>query len=181
MRRTTRIRAAMLTIAGLLPTILIGGTGVSGATPAPPTWTDMSCSSANPLLWAPPFTWGIRAGTGESLPPGGNALEPALLLSGYTDLPTPPPGLIPFIGPNWYGNRVLVDWRNLSTGASGRSVSEETAWRQNADVPINRTFTGTGTIAFTVTLHTGAGWWFVNPQNAVCQGQISVVPGGGWG
>lgn len=181
MRRTTRIRAAVLIAAGVFSTLLSGGAGVAGAAPAAPTWTDMSCSSANPLLWAPPFTWGIRAGSGESVPPGGSALEPSLLLSGGNDLPAPPPGLFPFIGPNWYGNRVVVDWHNLSTGAAGTSVSDETAWTQKADVPINRAFTGVGTVAFTVTLQTGAGWWFVNPQNAVCRGQISVVPGGGWG
>lgn len=108
---------------------------------------------------------------------GGSVLEPAILLSGGNELPTPPGGLIPSIGINWYGTRVSVDWHNTTTGATGHSVSDEAAWQQNPGIPINRTWTGTGTVSFTVTVQTGAGWWFVNSQNAVCQGTISVVPG----
>lgn len=175
--RIHRILTAALASIGLTSVMLVAGTGSATAQPAPPTSTDMTCTSTNPLFWAPSFTWQVRAGSGESLPEGGAGLEPALLLSGFNDLPVPPGGLIPSIGINWYGNRVLVDWHNHTTGASGHSVSDEVFLRQNPDIPINRTFTGTGTVSFTVTLQTGAGFWFINPQNATCQGQISVVPG----
>lgn len=175
--RIHRILTAALASIGLTSVMLVAGTGAASAQPAPPTSTDMTCTSANPLFWAPPFTWQVRAGSGESLPEGGSGLEPSLLLSGFNDLPVPPGGLIPSIGVNWYGNRVLVDWHNLTTGATGSSVSDEVFLRQNPSIPINRTFTGVGTVSFTVTLQTGAGFWFVNPQNAICQGEISVVPG----
>ncbi|ANS30981.1 hypothetical protein ACVH9Z_36030 [Rhodococcus opacus] len=172
-----RVCAAALTAVGLGTAVATGGGAVASAQPAPPTSTTMTCSSANPLVWAPPFTWTINAASGESLRPGGSALEPAILLSGGNELPTPPGGLIPSIGVNWYGTRVSVDWHNTTTGATGHSVSDEAAWQQKPGIPINRTWTGTGTVAFTVTVQTGAGWWFVNSQNAVCQGTISVVPG----
>jgi hypothetical protein len=151
--------------------MLVGGSGVASAAP---TSTTMTCSSANPLFWAPPFTWTVHASSGESRPEGGE-LEPAILLSGDNELPTPPGGLLPSIGINWYGTQVLVDWHNRNTGESGRSVSDQAAWNQKPGIPINRTWTGTGTVDFTVTLQTGAGWWFINPQNAVCQGTIDVV------
>lgn len=172
-----RACAAALAAVGLGAVSATGGGAVANAQPAPPTSTTMTCSSANPLFWAPPFTWTIHASSGESLRPGGAALEPAILLSGGNELPTPPGGLIPSIGINWYGTQVLVDWRNTTTGASGRSVSDQAALQQRPGIPINRTWTGTGTVDFTVTVQTGAGWWFVNPQNAVCRGTISVVPG----
>ncbi|WP_009475720.1 hypothetical protein [Rhodococcus sp. JVH1] len=172
-----RVCAAALTAVGLGTAVATGGGAVASAQPAPPTSTTMTCSSANPLVWAPPFTWTINAASGESLRPGGSALEPAILLSGGNELPTPPGGLIPSIGVNWYGTRASVDWHNTTTGATGHSVSDEAAWQQKPGIPINRTWTGTGTVAFTVTVQTGAGWWFVNSQNAVCQGTISVVPG----
>ncbi|MFC4603919.1 hypothetical protein [Rhodococcus kronopolitis] len=136
----------------------------------------MTCTSANPLFWAPPFTWTINAASGASLRPGAADLEPALLLSGGNELPVPPGGLLPSFGLNWYGTRVLVDWKNTTTGASGRSVSDEAAWHQMPGIPINRTWTGTGTVSFTVTTQTGAGFWFVNPQNAVCRGEVTIVP-----
>ncbi|MGW6693849.1 hypothetical protein ACWF62_08740 [Rhodococcus sp. NPDC054953] len=176
-RLVRRAAAAAAVTAGLATATVVGGVGVAAADPAP-TSTTMTCSSANPLFWAPPFTWTVHAASGESRPPGGE-LEPAILLSGGNELPTPPGGLIPSIGPNWYGTRVLVDWRNTTTGASGRSVSDEAAWQQKPGIPINRTWTGVGTVDFTVTVQTGAGWWFVNPQNAVCTGTIAVVPGRG--
>ncbi|CAM2888193.1 Secreted protein [Prescottella defluvii] len=169
--------AAALVTAGLGTAVVVGGGPVASAQPAPPTSTTMTCGSANPLFWAPAFTWTVHAASGESLRPGAAALEPSILLSGGNELPAPPAGLLPSLGPNWYGTRVSVDWHNLTTGASGRSVSEETAWQQKPGIPINRTWTGTGTVSFTVTVETGAGWRFVNPQNAVCQGTISVVPG----
>lgn len=172
-----RAGAVAATVAGLSTAVVAGGAGVASAEPAPPISTTMTCSSANPLFWAPSFTWTVNAASGESLRPGGSALEPAILLSGGNELPAPPGGLLPSIGPNWYGTRVSVDWHNLTTGASGHSVSDEAAWQQKPGIPINRTWTGTGTVSFTVTVQTGAGWWFVNPQNAVCQGTISVVPG----
>ena len=148
--------------------------GAASAAPAPST--DISCGSANPLPWAPPFTWRIHADSGESVPPGGSTLQPSLLLSGGNELPRPQ-GFS--FGPNWYGTQVLVDWRNETTGASGRSVSDQEAWAQAPGIPVNRTFTGVGTVSFTVTVQTGAGWWFVNTQNAICKGEISVVPGRG--
>ncbi|MDH6283172.1 hypothetical protein [Prescottella agglutinans] len=172
-----RAGAAAIAVVGLGTAVVTGGGAVASAQPAPPTSTTMTCSSANPLFWAPSFTWTVTAASGESLRPGGSALEPAILLSGGNELPAPPGGLLPSIGPNWYGTRVSVDWHNTTTGASGRSVSDEAAWQQRPGIPINRTWTGTGTVDFTVTAQTGAAWWFVNPQNAVCRGTISVVPG----
>ena len=169
-RTVRRTGASIVAAAGVAAATIVGG-GVAGAA----TSTTMTCGSANPLPWAPAFTWTVTAGSGESLPPNGDALVPSLLLSGGNDLPAPPPGLIPSIGPNWYGSRVVVDWNNTTTGQSGRSTSDEAAWQQKPGIPINRTWTGTGTVAFTVTVQTGAGWWFVNPQNAVCKGTISVV------
>ncbi|WP_245816464.1 hypothetical protein [Rhodococcus maanshanensis] len=71
---------------------------------------------------------------------------------------------------------MLVDWHNTTTGATGRSVSDETAFQQYPGIPINRTWTGTGAVDFTVTVETGAGLRFINPQKAVCKGTISVVP-----
>ncbi|GAA4479161.1 hypothetical protein GCM10023094_23880 [Rhodococcus olei] len=170
-----RAGAAVLAAAGVGTAVMAGGGAVANADPAPPTSTTMTCSSANPLFWAPSFTWNVRADSGESLRPGGTELEPSILLSGGNELPTPPGGLIPSIGPNWYGTRVLVDWHNATTGQSGRSTSDEAAWQQKPGIPVNRTWAGTGTVSFTVTVQTGAGWWFVNPQNAVCTGTISVV------
>ncbi|WP_241665705.1 hypothetical protein [Prescottella subtropica] len=167
---------AVLAVAGAAATVL-AGSGVAHADPAPPTSTTMTCSSLNPLLWAPSFTWAVTAASGESLPPGGDALQPSVLLSGGNELPVPPGGLIPSIGPNWYGTRVLVDWHNRTTGESGRSVSDEAAWNQAPGIPINRTWAGTGTVDVTVTVQTGAGWWWINPQNAVCHGTLTVVPG----
>lgn len=172
-----RVCAAGLAAVGMGTAVAAGGGAVASAQPAPPTSTTMTCSSANPLFWAPSFTWNIRAASGESLRPGASALEPAILLSGGNELPAPPPGLLPSFGVNWYGTRVLVDWHNTTTGASGRSVSDEAAWQQKPGIPINRTWTGTGAVSFTVTVETGGGWRFVNPQKAVCQGTISVVPG----
>ncbi|TCN48187.1 hypothetical protein EV641_118111 [Rhodococcus sp. SMB37] len=171
-RTMRRTGASALAAIGMGAAMVAAGGGVATAAP---TSTDMTCTSANPLPWAPSFTWNIRAGSGESIPPGGDVLEPALLLSGGNDLPYPPGGLIPSIGPNWYGTQVLVDWTNTTTGESGRSVSDQAAWNQNPGIPINRTFPGTGTVDFTVTVQTGGGWWFINTQNAVCQGTIDVV------
>ncbi|MFE3290496.1 hypothetical protein [Rhodococcus sp. NPDC059234] len=172
-----RVSAAALATVGLGTAVATGGGAVASAQPAPPTSTTMTCSSANPLFWAPSFTWNVNAASGESLRPGGSGLEPAILLSGGNELPAPPGGLLPSIGINWYGTRVLVDWHNTTTGATGHSVSDEAALQQKPGIPINRTWTGTGTVDFTVTVQTGGGWWFVNPQNAVCKGTISVVPG----
>lgn len=171
-----RAAAATLVTAGLGTATVTGGGALASADPAPPTSTTMTCSSANPLFWAPSFTWNVQASSGESRPPGGE-LEPSILLSGGNELPVPPGGLIPSIGPNWYGTRVLVDWHNTTTGASGHSVSDAAAWQQAPGIPINRTWAGTGTVDVTVTVQTGAGWWFVNPQNAVCTGTLTVVPG----
>ncbi|SEL54528.1 hypothetical protein [Rhodococcus maanshanensis] len=168
--------AATLAAVGLSTAVVTGGGAVANAQPAPPTSTNMTCGSANPLFWAPSFTWTIRASSGASLRPGADALEPAILLSGGNELPVPPGGLIPSIGVNWYGTRVLVDWHNTTTGATGRSVSDETAFQQYPGIPINRTWTGTGAVDFTVTVETGAGLRFINPQKAVCKGTISVVP-----
>lgn len=169
-RPIRRVCTSALAAVGVGAAMLAG----SGVAAAEPTSTDMTCSSTNPLFWAPSFTWQIHAGSGWSRPPGGE-LEPALLLSGGNDLPVPPGGLIPSIGPNWYGTRVIVDWHNRDTNESGQSISDEEAWKQNPGIPVNRTWTGTGVVDFTVTTQTGAGWWFVNPQNAVCRGTISVV------
>ncbi|MFD4181994.1 hypothetical protein [Rhodococcus sp. NPDC058514] len=171
-----RASAAALAAVGMGTAVVTGGGAVASAQPAPPTSTTMTCGSANPLFWAPSFTWNIRAASGASLRPGASELEPAILLSGGNELPRPPGGLIPSIGINWYGTRVLVDWRNETTGATGRSVSDEAALQQTPGIPINRTWTGTGTVSFTVTVETGAGWRFINTQNAVCKGTISVVP-----
>lgn len=171
-RNKRRMGASALTAAGLGAAMLVGGGGVANAAP---TSTDMTCTSANPLPWSPSFTWFVRAGSGESLPPGGNDLVPSLLLSGGNDLPRPTGGILSSIGPNWYGTQVLVDWTNRNTGESGRSVSDQAAWSPNPGIPINRTFTGTGTVDFTVTVQTGGGWWFVNTKNAVCQGTIDIV------
>lgn len=172
-RRIRRTGAAVLGAAALSTSIMVGGGAVANAEPST---TTMTCSSNNPLFWAPPFTWTVTASSGASLRPGGAALEPSLLLSGGNELPAPPSGLIPSIGPNWYGNRVLVDWTNRDTKESGRSVSDETAWLQKPSIPINRTWTGTGVVDFTVTVQTGGAWWFVNPQNAVCKGTVSILP-----
>ncbi|UYP20164.1 hypothetical protein OED52_06375 [Rhodococcus sp. Z13] len=158
--------------AGAVATAVIGMGG--GVASAAPTSTTMHCSSQNPLFWAPPFTWTVTASSGESRPPGGE-LEPAILLSGGNELPAPPAGLFPSLGLDWYGTQVLVDWHNRTTGESGRSVSDQAAWQQKPGIPVNRTWTGTGTVDFTVTVQTGGGWWFVNTQNAVCQGTIDVV------
>lgn len=176
-RPLRRMGATALATIALGTAMVAGGGAVASAEPAPPTSTNMTCTSANPLFWAPSFTWNINAASGESLRPGGAALEPAILLSGGNELPAPPPGLLPSFGVNWYGTRVLVDWTNKTTGQSGRSVSDEPALQQKPGIPINRTWTGTGEVDFTVTVQTGGGWWFVNPQNAVCKGTISVVPG----
>ncbi|MFF0816834.1 hypothetical protein ACFYVR_17020 [Rhodococcus sp. NPDC003318] len=176
-RMVSRACATAFAAGGVAVATLTGGAAVANAQPAPPTSTTMTCGSANPLFWAPRFTWTVTASSGESLPPGGAGLEPAILLSGNNELPAPPGGLIPSIGLNWYGSRVLVDWTNTTTGASGHSVSDEAAWQQKPGIPINRTWTGTGAVSFTVTVETGAGWWFVNTQRAVCTGTISVVPG----
>jgi hypothetical protein len=173
-RRTIRhTGASILAAAGVATALAVGGGGVANAA----TSTTMTCGSANPLPWAPPFTWTVTAGSGESLPPNGDALVPSLLLSGGNELPAPPGGLIPSIGPNWYGTQVLVDWHNNTTGESGRSVSDQAAWLQKPGIPINRTFTGVGNVDFTVTVQTGGGWWFLNTQNAVCRGNIDIVPG----
>ncbi|TJZ75977.1 hypothetical protein FCG67_18310 [Rhodococcus oryzae] len=171
--------AATLAAVGLGSAVMTGGGAVANAQPAPPTSTTMTCGSLNPLFWAPSFTWTVHASSGESLRPGGSALEPAILLSGGNELPAPPPGLLPSFGVNWYGTRVLVDWTNKTTGATGHSVSDETALQQKPGIPINRTWTGTGAVDFTVTVETGGGWRFINTQKAVCKGTISVVPGRG--
>ncbi|MGW0044361.1 hypothetical protein [Rhodococcus sp. NPDC003348] len=167
-----RMFTAVLATVGLTTGVAVGGGAVANAEPAPPTSTTMTCSSANPLFWAPAFTWNVRAASGAAAPNDG-PLEPAILLSGGNELPIPTSFEF---GVNWYGTRVLVDWHNQTTGASGRSVSDEAALQQYPGIPINRTWTGTGTVDFTVTVQTGGGWWFVNPQNAVCRGTISVVP-----
>ncbi|MGW0182607.1 hypothetical protein [Nocardia sp. NPDC003345] len=154
--------------------LVTAGAGPATAQPAPST--DMTCGSANPLPWAPPFTWSVRASSGASLPPGGAALEPSLLLSGNNSLPNPPASLFPVFGTTPYGTRVRVDWHNETTGASGSSTSDEETLRQKPGIPVNRTWTGVGTVSFTVTTETGGGWWFVNTQRAVCRGTISVLP-----
>jgi len=168
-----RIFAVVLAALGLSAAAATGGAGIANAQP---TSTTMVCSSLNPLFWAPSFTWTITAASGASLPPGGAALQPSILLSGNNELPAPPSGLFPSIGPNWYGTRLFVDWTNRTTGGTGRSFSDEVAWQQKPSIPINRTWAGTGAVDFTVTVQTGAGWWFVNPQTAVCRGTITVVP-----
>lgn len=86
-RRTMRRRGtSALAAIGMGAAMVAAGSGVATAAP---TSTDMTCTSANPLPWAPPFTWNVRAGSGESIPPGGDVLEPSLLLSGGNDLPYP--------------------------------------------------------------------------------------------
>ncbi|MFD3812016.1 hypothetical protein [Rhodococcus sp. NPDC058639] len=167
-RTFRRACASVLTAAGMGIALTVGG---GGAAHAAPTSTTMTCASANPLFWAPPFTWTVTASSGESRPGGVGEFQPSILLSGHNDLPDPTGS----IGPNWYGTQVLVDWHNTTTGQSGRSVSDQEAWKQNPRVPSNRAITGAGTVDFTVTLQTGAGWWFVNSQNAVCQGTIDVI------
>lgn len=170
-KRTIRRAGTAALAAGALAAAMIGA---GGAAQAAPTSTTMTCGSLNPLFWQPSFTWDIRAASGWSAPPDG-PLEPAILLSGGNELPVPPGGLLPSIGVNWYGTQVLVDWHNRTTGQSGRSVSNQEAWQQHPRIPINRTWSGTGTVDITVTVQTGAGWWFVNTQNAVCRGTIDVV------
>lgn len=172
MHRVRRTTAAIGAALGLSAALLVG---TAGQATAQPTSTGMTCTSGNPLFWAPGFTWNIHAGSGESIRPGGDVLEPALLLSGDNDLPAPPSGLLPSIGLNWYGSRVIVDWHNTTTGESGQSISDEANWQQKPGIPINRTHTGVGTVDFTVTAQTGAGWWFLNTQNAVCTGKIAIV------
>ncbi|WP_040772768.1 hypothetical protein [Rhodococcus rhodnii] len=169
---------------GLVATLAAAAMGTAalvgaGTAHAQPTSTTMTCGSANPLFWAPQFTWTVTASSGESLPPGGDGLEPSLLLSGDNTLPNPPAGLFPHLGPDWYGTRVIVDWHNTTTGASGQSFSDEEAWKQKPGIPVNRAWTGTGSVDVTVTVQTGAGWWWFNPQNAVCTGTVEIVPGRG--
>ncbi len=165
-------------VTAIAPVLLAAGLVVGGSGPAAaePTSTGMSCGSANPLPWAPAFTWRIGAASGASRDDVNKPLQPSLLLSGGNELPVPPGGLIPSIGINWYGTRVQVDWHNRNTGASGRSFSDEARFTQHPVIPVNRTFTGSGTVDFTVTVSTGAGLWFINTQNAVCRGTISVKP-----
>ncbi|MFR9749828.1 hypothetical protein ACL02S_02190 [Nocardia sp. 004] len=153
-----------------------GGAAPAAADPAPPQSTVMTCGSNNPLPWAPAFTWTIGAGSGASRPDGASTLQPSILLRGGNELPAPPPGLIPAFGINWYGTRVVVDWHNQTTGASGTSVSDTEFLQQKPGIPINRTLTGVGTVSFTVKVDTGMGWWFINSQTAVCRGTISVLP-----
>ncbi|WP_280426086.1 hypothetical protein [Nocardia carnea] len=174
-------RARQLVTAALAPAtalaaataLLTAGAGTAAA--QPPSSTDMTCASANPLAWAPSFTWHIRASSGASRPPGGE-LEPALLLSGGNDLPNPPASLFPIPTTTPYGTQVQVDWHNETTGASGTSVSDEEMLKGKPGIPVNRTWTGVGTVAFTVTARTGGGWWWLNTQTAVCRGTISVLP-----
>lgn len=168
-----RMFAVVLAAAGAGAAAVTGGAATATAEP---TSTTMTCASGNPLFWAPSFTWTVTAASGASLPPGGTALQPSILLSGNNELPAPPGGLIPSIGLNWYGTRLFVDWTNRTSGATGRSFSDETAWQQKPGIPINRTWAGTGVVDFTVTVQTGGGWWLVNSQNAVCRGTITVVP-----
>ncbi len=168
-----RLFAVGLAAVGLGAVAVTGGVGTASAQP---TSTTMTCSSLNPLFWAPSFHWTITAASGASLRPGGAALEPSILLSGNNELPAPPGGLIPSIGPNWYGTRLSVDWHNRTTGATGRSFSDEVAWQQKPSIPINRTWAGTGPVDFTITVQTGGGWYFINSQTAVCRGAITVLP-----
>lgn len=154
-------------------TLLTAGAGTAAAQPSS---VGMSCGSANPLPWAPPFTWQIHAASGASQPPGGSALEPSLLLSGNNDLPDPPASLFPILTTTPYGTRVQVDWHNETTGASGTSVSDEEMLKGKPGIPVNRTFTGVGTVAFTVTVRTGGGWWWLNTQTAVCRGTVAIRP-----
>lgn len=97
------------------------------------------------------------------------------LLSGDNSLPNPPAGLIPSIGPNWYGTRVVIDWNNVTTRKSGRAVSETNALLQKPSIPVNRAFTGKGRVAFTATIETGGGVWWLNTQRAVCRGTLDIV------
>lgn len=167
------VTAVMSPVAAVAAVAAMSTATAAPASAAPAPWTDMSCGSANPLVWAPAFTWRIHAGTGGHEPKGKYGMEPALMLAGGNELPRPQSFSI---GPNWYGNQVLVDWTNETTGVSGRSVSDQSALQQAPGIPINGTNTGVGTVAFTITIQTGAGWWFLNTQNAVCRGTISVLP-----
>ena len=172
----TRMRAGAAVVAGAA-VIATGVSVVAGgeASAAPKTNVGLSCGSANPLAWAPRFTWRINAGSGESLPPGGNVLVPALLLSGDNSLPNPPAGLLPSIGPNWYGTRVVIDWNNTTTKKSGRAVSDTNALVQKPSIPVNRAFTGKGRVNFTATIETGGAFWWLNTQRAVCRGSVDIV------
>ncbi|MCX5042073.1 hypothetical protein OG921_02540 [Aldersonia sp. NBC_00410] len=173
-KKLGRLCATALVAIGLATAATTAAGGIASA--QPPTSTTMTCSSLNPLFWAPSFTWTVTASSGASRPPGGSVLEPSILLSGNNELPVPPGGLFPSIGPNWYGTRLFVDWTNRANGVSGRSFSDEVALQQKPGIPINRTLSGAGTVDFTVTVQTGAGWWLINSQNAVCRGTITVVP-----
>ncbi len=172
----TRIRAGAAVVAGA-SVIATGVSVVAGgeASAAPKTDVGLSCGSANPLAWAPRFTWRINAGSGEALPPGGSKLVPALLLSGDNSLPNPPAGLLPSIGPNWYGTRVVIDWNNTTTKKSGRAVSDTNALVQKPSIPVNRAFTGKGRVNFTATIETGGAFWWLNTQRAVCRGSVDIV------
>ncbi|MEV0107533.1 hypothetical protein AB0H42_14465 [Nocardia sp. NPDC050799] len=154
--------------------LITAGAGTAAAQPAPST--NMTCGSANPLPWAPPFTWQIRAASGASQPPGGTVLEPSLLLSGGNDLPNPPASMFPIFGTTPYGTRVQLDWHNETTGASGTAFSDEEMLKQKPSIPVNRAWPGVGTVSFTVTTQTGAGWWFLNTRSAVCRGTVSILP-----
>ncbi len=116
-RRTIRrTGASILAAAGVATALVVGAGGVANAA----TSTTMTCGSANRCRGRC-IHLDDQAGSGESLPPNGDALVPSLLLSGGNELPAPPPGLFPSIGPpNWYGTQVLVDWHNNTTGESGR-------------------------------------------------------------
>lgn len=147
--------------------------GAATAAAAPPSSVTMSCGSANPLFWAPSFTWNLIAVSGASRPDGNSEFQPSLGLAGGNELPYPQ-GFS--IGTAWYGTQVVIDWHNETTGKSGRAVSDQQALQQNPGIPVNSVTPGVGTVNFTATVQTGAGWWFVNTQNAVCKGSISIVP-----
>ena len=168
------VSAAGVPIAAVAAVAALNVATAAPAAAAPPQSIGMQCGSANPLFWAPSFTWNINAGSGASEPEGKRGLEPSLLLAGGNDLPYPVSGTS--FGPNWYGTQVQLDWHNETTGASGHSTSNQDAWKQNPSIPYNHAFPGVGTVSFTVTIQTGGGWWFVNTQNAVCKGTVSVVP-----
>ncbi|WP_328387229.1 hypothetical protein [Nocardia sp. NBC_00416] len=170
------VTAVLAPAAAVLAAAALVTAGAGAAAAQPGAYTDMTCGSANPLPWAPPFTWNIRASSGASLPPGGAALEPSLLLSGGNDLPNPPASLFPIFGATPYGTRVQLDWHNETTGVSGTAFSDEETLKQKPGVPVNRAWTGVGTVAFTVTTRTGGGWWFVNTRTSVCRGVVSVHP-----